>query len=95
MSKHDIIGVLSLDDTCLFHVGSQFRAHELHNSYTGDSQSIGHIFNIEDVGLYTIETRLLLEGHLWHFVSVMKKIKCERGPDGSESIVVLTCSLDP
>ena len=57
--EHLSVLMVTLDDGCLFHVCTQFRAEEFHNSNAWNSQGLCYIFEIKDVGLGTIKTRFL------------------------------------
>ena len=68
--QHDVVGVVSLQNGVADNLCTQLFGKVLHDREGGHSQMLCDIIGIEYVSFYTIETGLLPEVHLWHFVSV-------------------------
>ena len=60
--------MVSLDDASLLHVRSKLGAQELHDGQAWHSQVLSDIFYVSNVCLDSIQSRLLCELHLRHFV---------------------------
>ena len=67
--KHVLILEATLHDGCTLQVGTKLGRHPLHNSLWWHSKIGRHFLHVENVGLDTVQTRLLLQVHLHHFVS--------------------------
>ena len=63
--------MLTFDDGGAFRVGANLDAEPFQDGAIGNTESFCHIWKVRDVGLHTIQSRLLLQLHLRHFVAIV------------------------
>ena len=78
-------GVLPLDDGGAFRIGSQLCLKVLEDGALGHAQGTRNVHQILDVGFHAVESALLGQLHLWHFVTegAHNGVRLGSGEDGT------------